>query len=161
MTDAAGGHRPTEMVARELSSHAALLAWDRSPATGAARLPGSAPRELSRRLPGHRAHEAISEAEEHRRGVASSVVPKPEDSVTLEADDRRGRAMATERATETRDENHRVSSFLEGLLDLEFEAFCAREGDEDVTLDRVREATASIPGSMAEAVVEDERADRF
>jgi len=73
----------------------------------------------------------------------------------------RERAMASELATETRDETHRVSSFLEDLIDLEFEAFCAREGDEDVTLDRVREATAGIPGSMAQAIIEDERADRF
>ena len=50
---------------------------------------------------------------------------------------------------------------LEELIDLEFEAFCAREGDEDVTLDEVRKATESIPGSMAEAIIEDERADRF
>lgn len=50
---------------------------------------------------------------------------------------------------------------LEELVDLEFEEFCAREGDEAVTLDEVLKATASIPESMAEAIVEDERADRF
>ena len=54
-----------------------------------------------------------------------------------------------------------AGSTLEELLDLEFEAFCAREGDEAVTLDEVRRATASIPGSMAEAIIEDERAERF
>jgi hypothetical protein len=69
--------------------------------------------------------------------------------------------MATERATETREETYRVGSFVEELLDLEFEAFCAREGDEAVTLDEVRKATASIPGNMAEAIIEDERAERF
>ena len=69
--------------------------------------------------------------------------------------------MATERAIETRGETHRGSSFLEELLDLEFEAFCAREGDEAATLDQVRKATAGIPGSMAEAIIADERAERF
>jgi hypothetical protein len=69
--------------------------------------------------------------------------------------------MATERATDTREETHRATAVLDELLDLEFEAFCVREGDEDVTLDEVRKATASIPGSMARAIIEDERADRF
>jgi hypothetical protein len=50
---------------------------------------------------------------------------------------------------------------LEEFLDHEFEAFCAREGDESVTLEEVRRATESIPGSMAEAIIEEERADRF
>jgi hypothetical protein len=68
--------------------------------------------------------------------------------------------MATERATDTREVTFREGSILEELLDLEFEAFCTREGDENVTLDEVRRATASIPGSMAEAIIE-ERADRF
>jgi hypothetical protein len=69
--------------------------------------------------------------------------------------------MAIKRAAETREETHPISTFLEELIDLEFEAFCAREGDQDVALDEVRKATAGIPGSMAEAIVEDERADRF
>jgi hypothetical protein len=69
--------------------------------------------------------------------------------------------MANELATETREETYRAGSVLDELIDLEFEAFCAREGDEDITLDAAREATAGIPGSMAEAIVEDERADRF
>jgi hypothetical protein len=54
-----------------------------------------------------------------------------------------------------------ASPTLEELLDLEFEAFCAREAAEDVTLDEVLRATASIPGSMARAVIEEERANRF
>lgn len=69
--------------------------------------------------------------------------------------------MTTERTTDSREETYRASSILEDLLDLEFEAFCAREGDENVTLDEVRKATASIPGSMAETIIEEERADRF
>ncbi len=69
--------------------------------------------------------------------------------------------MATERANDTRDETYQPISALEELLDLEFEAFCAREGNENVTLEEVRKATSSIPGSMAEAIIEDERADRF
>ncbi|SIO06637.1 hypothetical protein SAMN05444166_2275 [Singulisphaera sp. GP187] len=50
---------------------------------------------------------------------------------------------------------------LEDLIDLEFEAYCAREGDDSITLDEVLAATAKIPGSMAEAIIEDERAERF
>ena len=50
---------------------------------------------------------------------------------------------------------------LEELIDLEFEAFCAREGDDAISLEAVRAATAKVPGSMAEAIIEDERADRF
>lgn len=50
---------------------------------------------------------------------------------------------------------------LEDLVDLDFEAFCAREGDDSITLQEVREATSKIPGSMAEAIIEDERAERF
>lgn len=68
--------------------------------------------------------------------------------------------MATERANDTREAMHRETSVPDELLDLEFEAFCVREGDETVTLDVVRKATSSIPGSMAEAIIE-ERADRF
>lgn len=68
--------------------------------------------------------------------------------------------MATDRATNTREEMLHAGSNLEDLIDLEFEAFCAREADEDVTPDEVLKATASIPGSMAEAII-DERADRF
>ena len=70
--------------------------------------------------------------------------------------------MATERARETHDEVTQIAtSDLDELIDLEFEAFCAREGDESVTLEEVLKATSSIPGSMAEAIIEDERADRF
>ena len=69
--------------------------------------------------------------------------------------------MDTERATDTREATHQATAVLDELIDLEFEAFCTREGDQDVTLDEVRKATASIPGSMAQAIIEDERADRF
>jgi hypothetical protein len=50
---------------------------------------------------------------------------------------------------------------LEDLIDLDFESFCAREGDDSVSLQEVREATSKIPGSMAEAISEDERAERY
>jgi hypothetical protein len=50
---------------------------------------------------------------------------------------------------------------LEDLIDLDFEEFCAREGDESISLEEVLEATAGIPGSMAQAIIEDERAERF
>lgn len=69
--------------------------------------------------------------------------------------------MAIERAHETQADISRQGSVLEELIDLEFEEFCAREGNENVTLEEVRKATASIPGSMAEAIIEEERAERF
>ena len=72
----------------------------------------------------------------------------------------REKSIATERANERREETMHAGSSLEDLIDLEFEAFCAHEGDESITLDEVWKATASIPGSMAEAIIE-ERADRF
>ncbi|WP_435022739.1 hypothetical protein TA3x_005817 (plasmid) [Tundrisphaera sp. TA3] len=50
---------------------------------------------------------------------------------------------------------------LEDLIDLEFEAYCAREGDDSVSLEEVLAATSKIPGSMADAIIEDERAERF
>lgn len=54
-----------------------------------------------------------------------------------------------------------ASPALEDLVDLDFVAYCAREGDENVTLEEARRATSKVPGSMAEAIIEDERADRF
>jgi Arc/MetJ-type ribon-helix-helix transcriptional regulator len=53
------------------------------------------------------------------------------------------------------------SRSLEAMIDREFEAYCAREGDDRISLEEVFEATASIPGSMAQAIIDDERADRF
>ncbi len=50
---------------------------------------------------------------------------------------------------------------LAELIDLEFEEFCALEGDESISLEEAREATASIPRSMAEAIIEEERSERF
>jgi putative addiction module CopG family antidote len=50
---------------------------------------------------------------------------------------------------------------LEAMIDHEFEAYCAREGDDRISLEEVLEATAEIPGSMAQAIIDDERADRF
>ena len=51
---------------------------------------------------------------------------------------------------------------LEAMIDHEFEAvFLAREGDDRISLEEVLEAAAEIPGSMAQAIIDDERADRF
>jgi putative addiction module CopG family antidote len=49
---------------------------------------------------------------------------------------------------------------LEALIDHEFVEFCSREGDDRVTLEAVLQATSTIPGSMAQAIIEGERADR-
>jgi putative addiction module CopG family antidote len=53
------------------------------------------------------------------------------------------------------------SPALDGLIDHEFVEFCDREGDDSVTLDEVLRATSTIPGSMAQVIIEEERADRF
>jgi putative addiction module CopG family antidote len=50
---------------------------------------------------------------------------------------------------------------LEAMIDHEFEVYCAHEGDDRISLEEVLEATAGIPGSMAQAIIDDERADRF
>jgi putative addiction module CopG family antidote len=55
----------------------------------------------------------------------------------------------------------REPSALASLIDHEFVEFCDREGDERVTLVEVLQATSGIPGSLAESIIEDERADRF
>lgn len=50
---------------------------------------------------------------------------------------------------------------LDDFIDHEFVEFCEREGDESVTLEEVLRATSTIPGSMAQAIIDEERADRF
>ncbi|MGE3820469.1 MAG: hypothetical protein AB7I30_13725 [Isosphaeraceae bacterium] len=47
------------------------------------------------------------------------------------------------------------------LLDHDAVAYCQREADDRITLEEVRADTASIKDSMARAVIEDERAERF
>ena len=50
---------------------------------------------------------------------------------------------------------------LDDLIDHEFVEYCARENDDDVTLQEVLEGTSSIKDSMARVIIEEERADRF
>ncbi|MGA7501677.1 MAG: hypothetical protein WBX00_33510 [Isosphaeraceae bacterium] len=50
---------------------------------------------------------------------------------------------------------------LDDLIDHEFVEYCARENDDDVTLEEVLEGTSSIKDSMARVIIEKERADRF
>jgi putative addiction module CopG family antidote len=50
---------------------------------------------------------------------------------------------------------------LDDLIDHEFVESCARENDDDVTLEEVLEGTSSIKDSMARVIIEEERADRF
>ncbi|MGZ3469735.1 MAG: ribbon-helix-helix domain-containing protein [Isosphaeraceae bacterium] len=50
---------------------------------------------------------------------------------------------------------------LDDLIDHEFVEYCARENDDDVTLEEVLERTSSIKDSMARVIIEEERADRF
>jgi hypothetical protein len=54
-----------------------------------------------------------------------------------------------------------AKSIPEDLIDHEFIAYCAREADENVTLEQVLEATSKIEDSMARVVIEEERAERF
>ena len=50
---------------------------------------------------------------------------------------------------------------LDDLIDQEFVEYCARENDDDVTLEEVLKGTSSIKDSMARVIIEEERADRF
>ncbi len=50
---------------------------------------------------------------------------------------------------------------LDDLIDHDAIAYCEREADDTITLEEVRAATAKIQGSMARAVIEEERAERF
>lgn len=50
---------------------------------------------------------------------------------------------------------------LDDLIDHEFVEYCARENDDDVTLEEVLKGTSSIKDSMARVIIEEERANRF
>jgi Arc/MetJ-type ribon-helix-helix transcriptional regulator len=50
---------------------------------------------------------------------------------------------------------------LEDLIDQEFLEYCAREGDDNITLEEVFQVTSKIPGSMSQAIIEEERAERI
>ena len=50
---------------------------------------------------------------------------------------------------------------LDDIIDHEFVEYCARENDDDVTLEEVLQGTSSIKDSMARVIIEEERADRF
>jgi hypothetical protein len=52
------------------------------------------------------------------------------------------------------------ASSLDRLIDHEFVEYCGREGDDSVTLEQVLQATSKIPGSLAQAIIDEERADR-
>ncbi len=49
----------------------------------------------------------------------------------------------------------------DALIDHEFVAYCAREGDDRITIEDVLRGTSTIPGSMAQAIIDEERADRI
>ena len=50
---------------------------------------------------------------------------------------------------------------LDDLIEHEFVEYCARENNDDVTLEEVLEGTSSIKDSVARVIIEEERADRF
>lgn len=51
---------------------------------------------------------------------------------------------------------------VEELIDYEFEADCKQQAEGDVpTIEDVRKMLATIPGSMARAIIEEERAGRL
>ena len=63
-----------------------------------------------------------------------------------------------------RDQEHekgKTVPTLDDLIDHEFVEYCARENDDDVTLEEVLEGTSSIKDSMARVIIEEESADRF
>jgi putative addiction module CopG family antidote len=50
---------------------------------------------------------------------------------------------------------------LDDLIDHEFVEYCGREADDGITLEQVLEATSTIKDSMARAIIDEERAERF
>ncbi len=50
---------------------------------------------------------------------------------------------------------------LDDLVDQEFVEYCGREADDGITLKQVLEATSTIKDSMARAIIDEERAERF
>jgi putative addiction module CopG family antidote len=68
---------------------------------------------------------------------------------------------ALKRLRDQEDENRSNVPTLDDLIDHEFVEYCAREGDDGVTLDEVLEATSTIKDSMARVIIEEERAERF
>jgi Arc/MetJ-type ribon-helix-helix transcriptional regulator len=50
---------------------------------------------------------------------------------------------------------------LDDIIDQEFVEYCARAGDDTVTPDEVLRATSTIKDSMARAIIDEERAERF
>jgi hypothetical protein len=52
------------------------------------------------------------------------------------------------------------SCAFETLIDHELVEYAKREGDPSVTVEDVLRATATIPGSMSEAIIDEERTDR-
>jgi putative addiction module CopG family antidote len=68
---------------------------------------------------------------------------------------------ALERLRDQEDETRKTIPKHDEVIDQEFVEFCAREADDGVTLDEVLEATATIKDSMARAIIDEERADRF
>lgn len=68
---------------------------------------------------------------------------------------------ALKRLREQEEGGRRARPTLDDLIDHEFVAYCAREGDDSVTLEEVLQATSKIEDSMARVIIEEERADRF
>ena len=56
---------------------------------------------------------------------------------------------------------HQESLILRRLIDNEFVEYCGREGDDNVAFDDVLKATSKIPGTMSQAIIEVERAERY
>jgi hypothetical protein len=50
---------------------------------------------------------------------------------------------------------------LDDLIDCDATASCENEADETITLEEVRAGTSTIKDSMARAVIEEDRAERF
>ena len=65
-----------------------------------------------------------------------------------------GNRTARDRATA------QTAPTFEDLIDDEAIASCEEEADDSLSLEEVRAATSKIQGSMARAVIEDERAER-
>jgi putative addiction module CopG family antidote len=67
---------------------------------------------------------------------------------------------ALKRFRDQETEGRTAGPSIDDLIDHEFVEYCAREANDDVTLEDVLEATSTIKDSMARSIIEEERANR-
>ncbi len=81
----------------------------------------------------------------------------------VEAQVRRGEYASEQEVVEAalRSLQSEEADVVDRLIDDSFVAYCAQEADVGLGIDEVRDAASVISGSMAEFIIEEDRADRF